>query len=150
MKLWRLLLALLWVAAAAGTCHAKQLAIVADIANSTTNLTSAELVKIFNAHTRIWPDGKPITIVLRDPSSADMQLLLRKVFNMTADEARAFIHTHEGTIVVVDSDAAVQHSVATIRGAIGVVDLYSLTKDVRVLKIDGKLPVEQGYLLRGN
>jgi|ERR1017187_7665563 hypothetical protein len=76
MKLWRLLLALVWVAAAAGTCHAKQLAIVADTANSTTNLTSAELVKIFNAHTRIWPDGKPITIVLRDPSSADMQLLL--------------------------------------------------------------------------
>jgi ABC-type phosphate transport system substrate-binding protein len=150
MKLWRLLLALVWAAAAAGTCHAKQLAIVADNANSTTNLTSAELGKIFNAHTRIWPDGKPITIVLRDPSSADMQLILRRVFNRPADEARAFIHAHEGTIVIVDSDAAVQHLVANIRGAIGVVDLYSLTKDVRVLKIDGKLPVEQGYLLRGN
>jgi len=28
--------------------------------------------------------------------------------------------------------------------------LYSLTQDVHVVKIDGKLPVEQGYLLRGN
>jgi ABC-type phosphate transport system substrate-binding protein len=150
MKPWRLLLALVWVAAAAGTCPAKQLAIVADNANSTTNLTSVELVKIFKAHTRTWPDGEPITIVLRDPSSADMQLILRKVFNMTADEAHAFIHAHEGTIVIVDSDAAVQRSVANIRGAIGVIDLYSLTKYVRVLKIDGKLPVEQGYLLRRN
>jgi hypothetical protein len=40
--------------------------------------------------------------------------------------------------------------VSTSHGAIGVVDLYSLTQDVNVLKIDGKLPVEQGYLLRGN
>ena len=150
MKLWRLLLALVWVAAASGTGQAKQLAIVADTANSTTNLTSAELVKIFNAHTRNWPDGRPITIVLRDPSSADMQLVLKRVFNMTADEARTFIHTHAGTMVVADSDDAVQRFVANTRGAIGVVDLYSLTKDVRVVKIDSKLPVEQGYLLRGN
>jgi ABC-type phosphate transport system substrate-binding protein len=150
MKLLRLLLALAWVAAASETAHAKQLAIITDTANSTANLTSAELVKIFNTHTRTWPDGKPITIVLRDPSSADMQLILRKVFNMTVDEARIFIHTHTGTIVVADSDDAVQRFVANNRGAIGVVDLYSLTKDVRVVKIDGKLPVEQGYLLRGN
>jgi len=150
MKLRRLLLALAWVVAASGTAHAKQLAIVADAANSTTNLTSAELVKIFNAHTRSWPDGKPITIVLRDPSSADMQLILKRVFNMTADEARTFIHAHVGTMVVADSDSEVQRFVANTRGAIGVVDLYSLTKDVRVVKIDGKLPVEQGYLLRGN
>jgi ABC-type phosphate transport system substrate-binding protein len=150
MKLWPLLLALLWVAAASGTAHAKQLAIVADTANSTTNLTSAELVKIFNARTRNWPDGKPITIVLRDPSSADMQLILRRAFNMTADEARTFIHAHPGIIVVANSDDAVLRFVASTRGAIGVVDLYSLTKDVQVVKIDGKLPVEQGYLLRGN
>ena len=130
MKLWPLLLALVWVAAASGTAHAKQLAIVADTANSTTNLTSAELVKIFNARIRNWPDGKPIT--------------------MTADEARIFIHAHPGTIVVANSDDAVLRFVASTRGAIGVVDLYSLTKDVQVVKIDGKLPVEQGYLLRGN
>ena len=64
--------------------------------------------------------------------------------------SRTFIHMHAGTIVVADSDEAVQRFVANTRGAIGVVDLYSLTKNVRVLKIDGKLPVEQGYLLRGN
>src|SRR5208282_3383490 len=149
MRLWCLLLALVWMAAASGTAHAKQLAIVADTANSTTNLTSAELVKIFNAHTRIWPDGKPITIVLRDPSSADMQLILRRDFNMAADEARTFIHTHAGIIVVADSDHVVQRSVGNARGAIGVVDLFALAKGVRVVKIDGKVPVGQGYLLRG-
>lgn len=150
MKLWCLLLAVVWVAAAPGTADAKQLAVITDSANSTTNLTSAELVKICNGQIRNWPDGKPITFVLRDPSSADMQVLLHKVFSMTPEQAHAFIQAHKGTIIVTDSDEAVLRFVSTNRGAIGVVDLYSLTKGVNVLKIDGKLPVEQGYLLRGN
>lgn len=130
--------------------EAKQLAVVTDTANSTTNLTSADLVKIFNLKMRAWPDGKPVIVVVRDPSASDMQLLLRKVLNMSGDQARTFIQAHKGSIVVADSDDAVIRFVASNRGAVGVIDLYSLTKDVNVLKIDSKLPVEQGYLLRGN
>jgi len=129
---------------------AKQLAVVTDSANPTVELSSSELIKICNGHTREWPDGKPITVVLRDPSAREMQIVLRKVFNMTAAQARGFFQTHRGAIVVADSDDAVVHFVSVNRGAIGIVDLYSLTKDVKVLKIDGKLPVEQGYLLKGN
>ena len=130
--------------------QAKQLAIVADKANSTSNLTAAELMRIFTAHSRNWPDGKSITIVMRDPSSADMQLVLRKLMNMTPEQAHAFVLAHRDAIMVADSDDAVLRFVSTSPGAIGVVDLYSLTQDVHVVKIDGKLPVEQGYLLRGN
>ncbi len=130
--------------------QAKQLAIVADKANSTSNLTAAELVRIFTAHSRNWPDGKSITIVMRDPSIADMQLVLRKLMNMTPEQAHAFVLAHRDAIMVADSDDAVLRFVSTSPGAIGVVDLYSLTQDVHVVKIDGKLPVEQGYLLRGN
>jgi ABC-type phosphate transport system substrate-binding protein len=146
----RLFLVLLVVACFSSAVPAKQLAIVADKGNATSNLTAADLIKIFNAHNRTWPDGKPITVVIKDPSSADMQLVLHKLFNMTPDQARAFIQSHRDAIMVTDSDDAVVRFVSTSRGAIGVIDLYSLTKDVNVLKIDGKLPVEQGYLLRGN
>jgi ABC-type phosphate transport system substrate-binding protein len=144
------LLALMWLLVVPCMVQAKQLAIVTDTANSTTNLTTSDLVKIFNAHTRSWPDGRPITIVLRDPSSADMQLVLRKLFGMSQDQAHAFIQAHKNAIMIAESDDEVIHLVSSTRGAVGVVDLYSLTKDVNVLKIDGKLPVEQGYLLRGN
>ena len=130
--------------------QAKQLAIVADKENWVSNLTASELIKMFNTHSRTWPDGRPITIVMRDPSTADMQLVLRKVFNMTPEQARFFIQAHREAFVVEGSDDAVVRFVSTSRGALGVIDLYSLTKDVTVLKIDGKLPVEQGYLLRGN
>jgi ABC-type phosphate transport system substrate-binding protein len=130
--------------------QAKQFAIVADKANAISNLTASELVKIFTAHTRTWADGKPITVVMRDPSSTDMELVLRKVLNMTAEQAHAFVLAHRDAIMLADTDDAVLRFVSTSPGAIGVVDLYSLTQDVNVVKIDGKLPVEQGYFLRGN
>jgi len=146
----RLLLLLLWAAILPCAVQAKQFAIVADKTNATSNLTAAELVKIFNAHNRTWPDGKPITVVMRDPTSTEMQLVLRKLLNMTPEQAHVFVLAHRGAIIVADSDDAVLRFVSSSRGALGIVDLYSLTQDVNVLKIDGKLPVEQGYLLRGN
>jgi len=149
MRIWRLL-PLLWVLALVSTAEARQLAVITDTGNSTTNVTSAELTRILTGRTRSWPDGKPIRIVLRDPSSADMQVVARKLFNMEGDQARAFVRAHSDLIVVADSDDTVLRFVSSTRGAIGIVDLYSLTKGVNVVKIDGKLPVEQGYFLKGN
>ncbi len=89
MRAWRIPL-LLWVIALASTAQARQFAVIADTGNATTNVASAELVKMFTAHARNWPDGRPIRIVLRDPSSADMEFAAHKLFNMSGDQARAF------------------------------------------------------------
>jgi ABC-type phosphate transport system substrate-binding protein len=150
MQGWRTILLVVCVITASCFAQAKQLAIVCDTQNKTSNLTAAELVKLLSLRTHNWPDGKPVIVIFRDPSSADMQLVLSRVLNMTPDQAHSFIQAHKNSIVIADSDDAVIHFVSSNRGAIGIVDLYSLTKDVNVMKIDGKLPVEQGYLLRGN
>ena len=146
----RHLLAFVLVGLLSCLAQARQLAIVAEKSNATTNLSSADLAKLFLAKTHSWPDGKPVVIVLRDPSLADMNLVVRKLLNMTPAEAHSFVEAHRGAIVVAESDEAVIRFVSGTRGAIGVVDLFSLTKDVNVIKVDGKLPVEQGYLLRGD
>ncbi len=146
----RIALGLLCLLSAPGLIQAKQLIIVADKDNTTTNLTASELTAIFNARTRTWQDGKPVTVVMRDPSTEDAQLILRRILNMTPDQARAFILSHHGVIVIAASDDEIVHIVSITRGAIGVIDLYSLSKDVNVLKIDGKLPLQPGYLLKGN
>jgi ABC-type phosphate transport system substrate-binding protein len=150
MRSWRTAAFTLLIIAVSSLVHAKQLAIVIHTANTNTNLSTADLSKIINLKTHNWPDGKPVTIIMRDPSAADMQLVLRRVLNMTPDQVRTFIQIHKGAIVIAKSDDAVLRFVSSTRGAIGIVDVYSLTKDVTVVKIDGKLPVEQGYLLRGN
>lgn len=146
----RTILGLLCLLSASGLVQAKQLVVVTDKDNTTTNLTTSELAGMFNARIRTWQDGKPITVVMRDPSTEDAQLILRRILNMTSDQARAFIQSHHGVIVIAASDDEILHIVSSTRGAIGVIDLYSLTKDVNVVKIDGKLPLQPGYLLKGN
>ena len=130
--------------------EAKQLAIIADKGSDTSNVKAADLTNLLNGKTKAWPNGKAVRVVLRDPYSPDMELVLRRLLNMTADQAHSLIQAHTGQIVVAESDEAVLRMVSSTRGAIGIVDLYSLTKDVNVVKIDGKLPFDNGYLLKGN
>jgi len=129
---------------------AKQLALVSDKASDTSNVKTTDLANLLNGKTKVWPDGRAVKIILRNPSSPDMELVFRRLLNMTPEQAQALIQAHPNQIVVAESDEAVLRMVSSTRGAIGIVDLYSLTKDVNVVKIDGKLPFDNGYLLKGN
>jgi ABC-type phosphate transport system substrate-binding protein len=146
----RIISLLAWIVLFSALAEAKQLAIVADKENSTGNVKTADLANILSGKTKNWADGKPVRIILRDPFSRDMELVFRRVLNMTPDQVHALMQARPGLIVIADSDDAVLRFVSATRGAIGIVDLYSLTKDVNVVKIDGKLPFDVGYLLKGN
>ena len=130
--------------------EAKQLALVCEKTSETNNVKTSDLTNILSGKVKAWPDGKTVKIFLRDPSSPDMELVLRRLMNMTPEQAHALIQSHPGQMVVVESDEAVLRMVSSTHGAIGFVDLYSLTKEVNVVKIDGKLPFDNGYLLKGN
>ena len=52
--------------------------------------------------------------------------------------------------LVVNSDEDLVNKVASIPGAVGVVDVYAINSSVAVVKIAGKLPLQPGYLLHGN
>jgi hypothetical protein len=53
-------------------------------------------------------------------------------------------------VIFVHSETELLKSVESIPGAVGLVDVYSINSRVNVLKVDGKLPLEQGYFLQGN
>jgi len=135
---------------------AKDLAVVVNKANSVKTLSMAELVKVSKGETGKWPDGRPVTFVTRDPASPEMKIELQKIYGITPQEVAALINTanHGRTdhpaIVVLNSDEAVVKRVESTPGAVGVVDVYSITGGISVLKIGGKLPLEPGYALHGN
>ncbi len=142
-KIWLVLfIALCWL-----PCQAKHMAVVVNKANSTGNLTVADLTKIFQANTHKWPDGKNITVVLRDSSSADTLEALQRLYKMNQPDLKAFLESHKGAFILADSDEALLKIVETTPGAVGLIDVYSITSKVNVMKVDGKLPLEQGYLL---
>jgi ABC-type phosphate transport system substrate-binding protein len=58
--------------------------------------------------------------------------------------------TNHPAIVIAASDEDLVNKVASLPGAVGVVDVYAINSSVAVVKIAGKLPLEPGYLLHGN
>jgi ABC-type phosphate transport system substrate-binding protein len=127
--------------------EAKSMAVVVDKANATSNLTAIDLIKILQASNRKWPDGKNVTVVMRDPNSPEMQQFLQRLYKMSPDEVKTFLASHKGTFVTAESDEILIKLVESTPGAVGLVDVYSITSHINVLKVDGKLPLEQGYAL---
>jgi ABC-type phosphate transport system substrate-binding protein len=135
---------------------ARDLALVSNKSNSVSGMTLPELVKICKAQTNRWPDGKPVTFIMRAPSTPEMKTFVEKIFEMPESQVNDMIaaanhgRVNHPAIMVVNSDEDLVNKVASIPGAIGVVDVYSINSSVAVVKVGGKLPLEPGYLLHGN
>ena len=146
----------IFVLITASLASARDLALVANKANGARAITLSDLVKVCKAETSRWPDGKSVTIVLRAPSSPEMKVVLEKVYGMSQSEVAGLIvtsnqvHPSHPPFLVVTSDDDLVNKVASIPGAVGIVDVYSINSSVAVVKVAGKLPLEPGYLLHGN
>lgn len=134
----------------ASLCAARDLAVITDKGNVTSGVSTSDLSKLLKNDTQRWPDGRKVMIFLSNPSSSDAWLLFQKIYNMSMEEARRFAENHKDSIVLMGADDLVLKAVAQQPGSIGVVNVYSLNSSVKVMKVDGKLPFEQGYLLHGN
>ena len=156
MKLQRAAAVGLLVFFGASASYAKDLALIANKGSGISEISTAELVKVCKAQTNRWPDGKPATFVMRNPTSADAKMVVEKIYASTPDAVSGLITTanHERTnhpaIIVVTTDDELVKRVASTPGAVGLVDVYAINSSVEVIKIGGKLPLEPGYPLHGN
>jgi ABC-type phosphate transport system substrate-binding protein len=140
--------------AASISAAAKDLAVVVNKANDTKTVTAADLTKFLKNTTKKWGNGQDVLVVMRDPSAPEMKVVLQKVFGMTADQLKAFVSAaNEGhsspAFVFADSDDVILKMVASSSGAIGVTDVYTINSSVNVLRVEGKMPLEPGYMLHG-
>ena len=97
-----------------------------------------------------WPDGRDLIVVLTDPSSLEMRIVVQKLLSLKRDEFKTLIdatNKSRMTFWVVSNDDEVLEIVRSDTSAIGLVNVYSINSNVEVLKIDGKLPLEPGYIL---
>jgi hypothetical protein len=131
------------------SCEAKHLAVIVEKNNSVGSLSSADLLKVFKCDRPKWPDGKNIVLVLRDPSTPEMQTAISTLYHMQPEEFRALLASHNKSVIIAASEDELLKAVAALPGAVGLVDVYSITEQVKVVKVDGKLPLEQGYPLKG-
>lgn len=145
MKFRTALFALVFVMLFLTPCFAHHTAVVVNKDNVLDNVSSAHLAKIIRGEMRKWPDGKNIVLVLHRNSPGENETLER-LNKMSDAEWKAFLTAHKDSITFVDSDADVLKVVQAEPGAIGLIEVHSIDNSVNVIHVDGKLPMEFGYL----
>src|SRR5215468_10120497 len=140
---------------AVGTALAgiKNMAVVVSVGSKLTDVPLADLTKFCKGTQKTWPDGKSFTLVMRDPESPEMRYATQKLFGATASEIKATIaklNESRLTVKIVDNDEDLLRTVEATPGAAGIIDVYSINSSVKVLRVDGKLPFDIGYALKGN
>jgi phosphate transport system substrate-binding protein len=141
----RILYLCAWMTMLVVPCFAHHMAVVVDKDNKVQNVTSAQLAKILKGEMKKWPDGKNVVIVLHN-SSAEEITTLQHISKMPEPGLKALLALRKDSVQMAESDADVINTVAATPGALGFVEEHSITDRVNVVRVDGKLPMEAGYL----
>jgi phosphate transport system substrate-binding protein len=145
MKFRSAIYTLAFLCATLTPCFAHHTAVVVNKDNPIANVTSTNLGKIIRGEVKKWPDGKNIVLVLHKDSAGETETL-EHLNKMTAGEWQSFVIAHRDQIVFVDTDADVLKEVQSEPGAIGFIEAHSIDNTITVVHVDGKLPMELGYL----
>jgi hypothetical protein len=82
-----------------------------------------------------------------------MRSAAQRLFGAAPGEVKAMIvklNESRLTVKIVDNDEDLLRTVEATPGAAGVIDVYAINSSVKVLRVDGKLPFDIGYALKGN
>jgi ABC-type phosphate transport system substrate-binding protein len=145
MRIRSTIFALAFLVACLTPCFAHHTAVIVNKDNAVENVSSAHLGRIIRGEVKKWPDGKNIVVVLHKDSAGETETLER-LNKMSTSEWRAFVTARKDLIVFVDNDADVLKTVQAEPGAVGFIEVHSIDNSVNVVHVDGKLPMEGGYL----
>jgi ABC-type phosphate transport system substrate-binding protein len=130
------------------------LAIIVHRSNPVDNLTFGQLRRIFMLDTQTWPQGRKITVVLREHGQPERADAVRMVCGLSESEyeKHVLLRTFQGSVNIgprsIQSASGMLNFVYSAPGAIGYVNAGEVNASVKVLRIDGTLPDDPGYPLR--
>jgi len=133
---------------------AQPLAIIVNRSNPVFDLSTAELRKIFLGDRSHWPNGRRITLVMREPGEPERVCMLRDLYQLSeSDLKNHFLRgLFTGDILVspkvLATAVGVRKFVFNVPGAIGYVRLSDVDDSVKVLRVDELLPDDKGYRLK--
>ncbi|HEV2131701.1 MAG TPA: hypothetical protein VGR27_11390 [Longimicrobiaceae bacterium] len=146
--------AILSPAPAAAQADGRAVAIVVHPQTAVDNISFAQLRSIFLGEQQFWADRSRITLLVRAPVAAEREFVLNRIYRMNEAQFRQYwiakmfrAEVASGPKIVISSDMT-RELVSAIPGAIGFIPASDVGRDVKVLRIDGRLPGESGYPLR--
>ena len=130
------------------------LAIVVHKDSAVENLSLQELRKIFLAEQQFWPDRSRIILLVRAPKSEERDFVLNTIYQMDEQQFRKYwiakmfrAEVPRGPKIVFSTDMT-HDLVVAIPGSISFMRADAVTVDVKVVRVEGKLPSDDGYPLK--
>jgi len=137
---------------------AASFAVVVHQSNPNTSLILADVRAFFDGDAKEWPNGSKVVLVERDTASAAYRFLLARILHMSAAEYKRRLASIEFAgeapvnLKILNSEQAACKFVFNVPGSIALIEASSLKlpecSGVGTVKIDGRLPDQEGYRLR--
>jgi phosphate transport system substrate-binding protein len=141
-------------AAAVGVQSPPDLAVIVHPDVAVDNLTLAELRRILLGDREFWSTGVRVSLLIRAPVARERDVVVKDICQMTEAQFRQHWigkvfrnETSSGPRIVYSSQMALDQ-VSRTPGAISFVEAPLAGKSVKILRIDGRSPGQQGYRLR--
>jgi len=130
------------------------IAIVVHKDTEVDNLNLDELRSIFLADKQFWKNRKRIILLVRAPQSDERDFVLNRIYQMSEAQFRQYwiskmfrSEVPRGPKIVFSTDMTLE-LVTAIPGSISFMRAIDVSDDVKLVRIDGKLPSEDGYPLQ--
>ncbi len=130
------------------------LAIVVHKDTEVDDLSMLELRNIFLANQQFWPNRSRIILLVRAPQSDERDFVLDSIYQMDEARFRQYwiakmfrAEVPRGPKIVFSTDMTLDLVVA-IPGSISFMRADDVTDEIKLIRIDGKLPSDEGYPLK--
>jgi hypothetical protein len=149
-----LLLAAICVVALAQKSTNVDIAVVVHPDTPITNLSMAEVRKVFLGDRQYWSTNVPVVLLIRAPVARERDVVLKRIYQMSDAQfkqywiAKIFRAESASAPKVVYSNDMANELVSAIPGAIAFIDAREVRPGAKIVRVDGKLPGEPGYQLR--
>jgi len=128
-------------------------AIVVNPENPMDELSSKDLCAIFELRQRSWPNRNLIAVATLKSDMPERELILSRVYHRSEEALTRYwrlrIFKAEITDIpeVMASRDKLKQWISRLRNGISFIDASAVDATVKVLRIDGRLPGEPGYVL---
>ena len=153
---WLLAALLFGAGGASRAAHAQEvepLAIVVNRSNPIDEISLGDLRRVFRGQRGRWPNGRRVTLVMRDPGAPERNALLQELYGLGEEDYRrgflqaVFSGETSDAPKTLASAYGVLRFVFNVPGAIGYARASEVDASVKILRVDGRLPGESGYQL---
>ncbi len=148
----------MWIATTpAGIAKEPILTVIVNKTNPADSISKVELRALLLGQIAQWPNKQPVILVERETTSQTFQRTLQLILRMSEGDYQRWLLQEEfrgkkpPLIKTLNSDEGAGKFVFNVPGAIAITDgvpSLAASSEIKVLRVDGKLPGDPGYALK--